>query len=354
MEISAAAPPPTISPRVTFLHALALVLGFTGVFTLLGISVGLLGRHVLYDALPVIVRVGSILLIVFALRVTHLQLSYWQWGLAALGAGLLTYWLARFEIDQATRLASGILIALVVLACAPWDRLPLAVLAILAAGLSWLTSDSFGARYWRWIESAGVGLIVFFASHTDLFEREMRFDSSGRGGGVSYGRSLLVGIIFAAGWTPCVGPILAGILLLASQTQTVAQGALLLAAYSLGLGIPFLIAGALFSRLTVYLPRFYRHLPTISLVSGLLLFFIGLLIFTGSLSQLAQYGAFLSLETMLGIDAAGGITLALAFFAGLLSFLSPCVLPLVPAFLGYLSGAALNRRSSGAGQTVAA
>lgn len=355
MEITATAtPPPAISPRVTFLHALALVLGFTGVFTLLGISVGLLGRHVLYDALPVIVRVGSILLIVFALRVAHLELNYWQWGLVALVAGLITYWLARFEIDQATRLLSGILIALVVLACAPWDRLPLASLAILTAGLSWLTSDSFNTPLWRLIESAGVGLVVFFGSHTDLFEREMRFDTVGRGGGVSYGRSVLVGIIFAAGWTPCVGPILAGILLLASQTQTVGQGALLLAAYSLGLGIPFLIAGALFSRLTVYLPRFYRHLPTISLISGLLLLLIGLLIFTGSLSQLAQYGAFLSLETMLGIESSTGITLALAFIAGMLSFLSPCVLPLVPAFLGYLSGAALNRRTAQSSQPAAA
>jgi cytochrome c-type biogenesis protein len=347
-------PSPPTSPRVTFLHALALVLGFTGVFTLLGISVGLLGRHVLYDALPVIVRVGSILLIVFALRVSHLQLKYWQWGAGALAAAAITYWLARFEIDQAMRLASSILIALVVLASAPWDRLPLAVLAILTAGLSWLTSDSLITPLWRLIESAGVGLIVFFASHTDLFEREMRFDSTGRGGGVSYGRSLLVGIIFAAGWTPCVGPILAGILLLASQTQTVAQGALLLAAYSLGLGIPFLVAGALFSRLTAYLPRFYRHLPTISLISGLLLLLIGLLIFTGSLAQLAQYGAFLSLESMLGIESSEGITLVIAFLGGLLSFLSPCVLPLVPAFLGYLSGAALNRRSLAASQPSAA
>lgn len=346
MQISTITSPSTaVSPRATFFHALALVLGFTGVFTLLGASVGLLGGYALYDILPVIVRVGAVLLVVFALRVAHLHLHYWQWGAVAIAAGLVTYLLARFELDQATRLAAAALITLTVVAGAPWERFVLLVLSLLVAALSWLTSDSINSPLGRLVESAAVGAIVFFGSHTDLFDREMRFDAMGRGGGVSYGRSALVGVIFAAGWTPCVGPILAGILLLASQTQTVTQGALLLAAYSLGLGIPFLVAGALFSRLTAYLPRFYRHLPTISLVSGLLLLLIGLLIFTGSLAQLAQYGAFLSLESMLGIESSEGITLVIAFLGGLLSFLSPCVLPLVPAFLGYLSGAALGRRS---------
>jgi cytochrome c-type biogenesis protein len=144
-----------------------------------------------------------------------------------------------------------------------------------------------------------------------------------------------------------VGPILAGILLLASQSQTAWQGALLLGAYSFGLGIPFLIAGALFSRLTVYLPQFYRYLPTISIISGILLFLIAVLMFTNSLAQLAAFGSFFSLEAGLAVESASNISLLLAFVAGLVSFLSPCVLPLVPAYLGYLSGATLG------GQVVA-
>ncbi len=334
-----------VRSRTTLFHALALVLGFTAVFTLMGASVGLLGGYAIYDILPLIVRVGSILLIIFALRVAHLELTYWQWGAAALVAGVLTYGLARFEIDQAARLASSVLIALVVLSGARWDWLVLAILAILVAALSWLTSDTLNNPILRAVETALVGLVLFFGNRTEIFDREMRMDVGGRGS-VSYGRSALVGVIFAAGWTPCVGPILAGILLLASQTQTVGQGAFLLAAYSAGLGIPFLIAGALFSRLTVYLPRFYRHMPTISLISGLLLLLIGLLMFTDSLSQLAQYGSFLNLEAALGVESSADISLILAFLGGLLSFLSPCVLPLVPAYLGYLSGAALGGRSA--------
>ncbi|NOX63048.1 MAG: hypothetical protein GXP42_14065 [Chloroflexi bacterium] len=332
----------TVRSRTTFLHALALVIGFTAVFTLLGASVGLLGGYALYDILPAVVRVGSILLIIMAIKVAHLRIEYWQWGVAALAAAAITYWLSRFEFDETTRIAGATLIGLVTLSTAKWERFVLAVFALIIAGLSWFTSDSL-TPILRIVETALVGLIIFFGNQTDFFDREMRLDMGGRmGSGVSYWRSTLVGVIFAAGWTPCVGPILAGILLLASQTQTVSQGAMLLAAYSMGLGIPFLVAGALFARLTRYLPRFYRHLPTISLVSGALLFLIGVLIFTDSLAQLSQLGFFFNIEQGFAPESASQLTFVLAFAGGVISFLSPCVLPLVPAYLGYLSGAVLG------------
>lgn len=335
----------TIRARTTFFHALALVLGFSAVFTLLGASVGLLGSYVFYDVLPLIVRVGAVLLFVFALRVTHLHLPIWQWALVALAAGGVTYGLALFEPGEAMRIAAGVLVGLIVLAAAEWDRVALAVLTLVIAGLSWLTSDVLTNPALRLVETLLVGLVVYGGYRSDVFERELRFGGvGGPGRKVSYARSALVGVIFAAGWTPCVGPILAGILLLASQTQTVGQGALLLATYSLGLGIPFLLAGALFSRLTVYLPRFYRFLPVVGVLSGVFLFLIGVLMFTDSLAQLAALGSFLNIESGLAPSSAAEITLFLAFLAGVISFLSPCVLPLVPAYLGYLSGAALSSR----------
>jgi cytochrome c-type biogenesis protein len=142
-------------------------------------------------------------------------------------------------------------------------------------------------------------------------------------------------------------------LLLAAGTETVGQGAILLFAYSIGLGIPFLVAGALFSRLTTVLPRFYRWLPTISIISGALLLIIALLIFTDSLARLAQFGSFLNMEEGLANESGSQISLFLAFAAGVISFLSPCVLPLVPAYLGYLSGAALSTAPLDASQQVA-
>ncbi len=336
----------TIRARTTFFHALALVLGFATVFTLLGASIGLLGGYVLYDLLPLIVRVGTVLLFVFALRVAHLHLKSWQWALVALGAGGLSYQLALFESDEATRIAGGVFVGLIVLAAADWDRPALAMLTLVIAGLSWLTSDLLTNPALRLGETLLVGLVVYGGYRTHVFEQELRLGNiGGPPQKVSYARSALVGVIFAAGWTPCVGPILAGILLLASQTQTVGQGALLLASYSLGLGIPFLVAGALFSRLMVYLPRFYRFLPVVSVLSGAFLFLIGILMFTDSLARLAGLGSFLNIESGLMPASATDITLLLAFVAGVLSFLSPCVLPLVPAYLGYLSGAALSSRS---------
>ncbi|HEY52519.1 MAG TPA: hypothetical protein G4N94_03590 [Caldilineae bacterium] len=343
----------SINSRTTFFHALALVAGFTLIFTLLGASVGLLGNRVLEDILPLIIRVGSILLVVFALQVAHLKLKTWQWGVLALVIGGLTYWMGGSLFQQSTRILGAVLMGLVVLAGAGWDRLILAVLALIGGALSWLISD-YGSFFYegqsfyaalRILETVLVIALIYFGNLTDVFDREMRMDMGNRLGGVSYLRSGVVGIIFAAGWTPCVGPILASILLLASQSQTVGQGALLLFVYSLGLGIPFLIAGALFSRLTVYLPKFYKYLPTISIISGFLLILIALLMFTGSLAKLSQVGFLFEgvydFEESL-LPESAQISLLLAFIAGLLSFLSPCVLPLVPAYLGYLSGAALG------------
>ena len=330
---------PMVNPRVTFFHAVALVLGFSLIFTLLGASVGLLGSRVLYDLMPTITRAGAILLIVFAIKVAHVRMNYVGWAVTALVFGAIAYWLNQHQLDPAIRRLDALLIALVVFSGAKWDKFVLAVFAVLVAGLSFYTSGAY-TRPLQVIESALVAATIYFGNLTDVFDREFRMDVGNRfGSEASYWRSGLVGVIFAAGWTPCVGPILSAILLLAAQEQTWAQGGLMLAAYSLGLGVPFLLAGAFFSKLTVYLPRFYKWLPTISILSGVLLILIALLLYTDTLARLAQYGSFLSFESSLvGEGGATNISLVLAFLGGLVSFLSPCVLPLVPAYLGYLSG----------------
>lgn len=151
-----------------------------------------------------------------------------------------------------------------------------------------------------WIQRVGGVLLVVLGLHTAgllkipfLFqERRAHFAARPE---LGYLSSLLMGIFFSAGWTPCVGPILAGILLLASQEQTAGQGAFLLAIYSLGLGIPFLAVGAAFGPLSGWLYRLNRHLNVVSVVSGVLLVGMGLLILTDSLRLLAVYGSFLEL-----------------------------------------------------------
>ena len=101
--------------------------------------------------------------------------------------------------------------------------------------------------------------------------------------------SWLVGVTFAAGWTPCIGPILAGIIALATTRDTVGQGSLLLAFYSAGLGIPFLLTAIGLSRAVPLLRWMNRHAHTVEIASGGLLIFIGVLMFTNTFAQLARY-----------------------------------------------------------------
>jgi cytochrome c-type biogenesis protein len=103
--------------------------------------------------------------------------------------------------------------------------------------------------------------------------------------------SFLVGVAFAFGWSPCIGPILGGILAYASTQETVGQGMVLLAVYSAGLGIPFIVAGLsmdAFFRLT---GRFKRHFRAIEVASGVLLIAVGVLIFTNQLTIISGWMA---------------------------------------------------------------
>jgi cytochrome c-type biogenesis protein len=99
----------------------------------------------------------------------------------------------------------------------------------------------------------------------------------------------VVGLAFAFGWTPCIGPILGAILLYASQQDTVGQGVLLLTAYSAGLGIPFVLAGLAINGFFAAFGRLRRHMHVVEVASGVLLIGVGLLLMTDRLSLLAQY-----------------------------------------------------------------
>ena len=168
--------------------------------------------------------------------------------------------------------------------------------------------------------------------------------------------SVLLGVSFSAGWVPCIGPILSSILFLAGDSTRVYEGGALLAIYSLGLGIPFIVAGAAFGSATSLLRRINRHAHIVSIISGIFLLYVGYLLWSDTLILLtsrftALTNWLLDLEYSV-IDpsnadsAINNLTVVagapLAFFAGLISFLSPCVLPLVPAYLGFLSSAAVG------------
>jgi cytochrome c-type biogenesis protein len=104
-----------------------------------------------------------------------------------------------------------------------------------------------------------------------------------------YVGSFLVGIAFAAGWTPCIGPILAAILAVAATEERVYQGILLLLAYSLGLGVPFFLSALAMHRFQLVFNRFKKYIRICEVITGLLLMMIGVMIYTNWLSRLSGY-----------------------------------------------------------------
>ena len=134
------------------------------------------------------------------------------------------------------------------------------------------------------------GLFLLAALKIPWLNYEKRLSPS-LGHTTGYLRSFLIGASFSLAWTACVGPILGGILAIALNTATAWQGAYLLAIYSLGLGIPFLVIGLAFDSLLPLLRRIQRYTRIIHVVSGLLLITIGVLVLTGRISWFSTLAA---------------------------------------------------------------
>jgi cytochrome c-type biogenesis protein len=117
--------------------------------------------------------------------------------------------------------------------------------------------------------------------------REKRFQAERKPAGPL--GAMLVGVAFAFGWTPCIGPILAGILAIAASRETVREGVLLLAVYSAGLGIPFLLTSLAVNQFFAAFAKIRRYYHAIEVASGALLVAIGVLIFTNRFTLIAQY-----------------------------------------------------------------
>lgn len=160
-------------------------------------------------------------------------------------------------------------------------------------GASATLLGSFLGQHMSLVRKIGGILIFIFGLHITglipigilLGEKRITIHNKPAG----YAGSFFVGLIFAAGWTPCIGPILGSILALAATEQSINQGVMLLLFYSLGLGIPFLLSSLAVHRFLLLFNRFKKFIRLFEIFTGLFLMLVGVLIFFDLLSRLSGY-----------------------------------------------------------------
>lgn len=190
-----------------------------------------------------------------------------------------------------------------------------------------------------------VGLLrISFLEHDYKLRVTHKFNSR-------YITSFVFGAAFAVGWSPCVGAALGAILVLASTSPGSAFA--LLFAYTMGVGLPFLLVGAFAEAAQKLIDKAGEKLTWFKYIFGALLIIIGIFMFVGELSSIANLPILTEFLGNLGLVSGGSAVMSfsvwaigVSFLAGLGSFLSPCILPLVPGFLSYLAAVGSSRSSS--------
>ncbi|AKU91785.1 cytochrome c biogenesis CcdA family protein [Vulgatibacter incomptus] len=158
------------------------------------------------------------------------------------------------------------------------------------------TASTFGqllGEHRRWLDLAGGALVILFGLHllgilrVSLFFREARFQKLPSPKG--FFGALLVGLAFGFGWSPCVGPLLGGVLTLAAADGTIGHGVLLLSGYAVGLAIPFIVSAAALQRFLAASSRIRPWLPWVERTGGALLTAFGVLLVTGKMGVVMQF-----------------------------------------------------------------
>jgi cytochrome c biogenesis protein CcdA len=315
----------------TALHGVAFVAGFTTLFVLLGLAttifVQVIGGQNIRLVTDILGRIGGTFLIILSLQLmdaaTMLSQRGWKatqfsvllagiLALALLGelaspgalnlTAALPDWMQSwseasilFWILAAWLFTSGVMREV------SFMRSPLSILVfgvVVARLIVWMLIDGLFALpilalflLWLFLWNALDNPHGFWqrvhSSLQSLFYADTRaaFDTSRERG---LGGSYFMGLVFSAGWTPCIGPIYGGILTLAATTGNVSLAGSQLLSYSLGLGVPFLLAALLMDGAQGFLRRLQRHMRTIKLLSGALLLIIGIAVASGRLQELSR------------------------------------------------------------------
>jgi cytochrome c-type biogenesis protein len=172
------------------------------------------------------------------------------------------------------------------------------VFVLLGASATYI--GSFLQQHMDLVRKIGGILIIAFGVHVTgliplkwlLGEKRLSLKHKPAG----YLGSFLVGLAFAAGWTPCIGPILASILMIAATEEKVAHGIILLLLYSIGLGIPFLLSSLALHRFITIFNKFKKYIRLFEIITGFFLVIVGVLIFTNWLAILSGYANLLFMK----------------------------------------------------------
>lgn len=255
------------------LHGLAFVLGFTLVFVLIGLLTtafaSIAGQYVsaFTESLG---RIGGLVIIFFGLQFMGFLRRCFQWLRQKEHARLLdSAWLSVGFAAAASLLMYWGFVEQILIA------LPLTAALLLAMHIHEAFTQP--AVFWNRLLNR-IELMLYADTRGSIAP-------DGREGLVG---SAFMGMVFSAGWTPCIGPLLGTILTVAATTGNVAQGMLMLTAYSIGLGIPFVITALLMNSARGILRRLQRRMRQIELFSGALLVVIGLMVASGQLQSLSQ------------------------------------------------------------------
>ncbi len=208
----------------------------------------------------------------------------------------ITY-ITGLSFSQVQEAHPGMRVRLTVLYHSLFFILGFSIVFISLGALAGLASAKFQANLREglvWIQRVGGVLIFLFGVHlTGLFhfgvllgEKRVHIQRKPSG----FAGTLLVGVAFAAGWTPCIGPILGSILaMVAGSSGGVGQGVWLLTAYSAGLGLPFLLSGLLFHSFLSFFNRFRKHIRVTEIITGILLMLVGVFLFFDLFGRMAGY-----------------------------------------------------------------
>jgi cytochrome c-type biogenesis protein len=271
----------------TGVHSVFFVLGFSLVFVGIGLLstafIQTVGGSNISAMTQIIGRAGGIVIIAFGLH--FMDAISWTFNkvrqrenainlgtsiLIALAGSMLIFWAFDRPVSMFNESANL------------FDR-TIVALPVFTAFAMWLAlSGAFTRPKDFWLKTMEQIELALYADTRGAMQNN---------GGSGYGSSTLMGIVFAAGWTPCIGPIYGAILTLAANGGSVSQAGVMLSAYSLGLGIPFIVTALALDGAQGFLRSLKRHMKTIKLVSGIFLIAIGILIASGRLQQFSAWGS---------------------------------------------------------------